>query len=317
MTVKKKYYKDVMVYTDFDVCYHVNMNLEFNRNPPEYELGELVEMTIHVTDETGAPVIAGVESMMILPDGRTIPDLPWTQTNPGTYIVPYVPRQPGNYSITARMTEDSTCYLEDINSVFFVKSCDEALINLEIHNTVLDELTTLVLTITDGDNNPLSGADIASDLYHLDEYVATLVWTDQGGGIYAAEYTPANEGLHTICGTVLVLDEAGCFSNFFQGYFTVEERLLPDLVIRNEDITIYPDPKTHDFVEILVKVWNMGKKDAGEFQVIVLIDGEELDSYSVKGLAAGESITIKFTWYVEHSGAYIISAIVDPWEMVV
>jgi len=85
--VKKKYYEDVQAATSFGVCYHVEIDLTFDKDIPEYSLGESVKMTVHAADENGCPLSADIKSVFLLPDGTIITDLEWTQTDPGTYNI--------------------------------------------------------------------------------------------------------------------------------------------------------------------------------------------------------------------------------------
>ncbi|MBU7018581.1 MAG: hypothetical protein HXS44_13815 [Theionarchaea archaeon] len=309
MVVKKKYYKDVRVQTDFGVCYHVGIDLDFDKNPPEYTLLEEVIMTVYITDEEGSPLDSGIDSVLVLPDGNT-DDLLWTPVTTGMYTTGYVPDQEGQYSITVEATGDNICYLEDITATFMVKECEEALLNLEISPAVINEPVTFVLTVKDIEGNNLFNARIDSEVYLPDCSSIALSWKEEDG-LYYAEYIPSEIGVYEVRGTVAVFGE-DCFRGFFYRPFTVCEKKLPDLVIRNEDIIVYPDPGIGDAVTISVTIWNMGNADAEEFLVYVLIDGWVIYWESVPGLIAGESWTIESMWTFYHSGCYIISAVVDP-----
>jgi hypothetical protein len=169
------------------------------------------------------------------------------------------------------------------------------------------------LNVTDSEENPLLGGKIESELCIPDEtpYPVFLSWTDQKDGTYTTEYTPSIPGHYYLSGTVTVIGESTCFKGDFEGNFTITESNLPDLQIRNEDITVDPDPHIDVKVTISVTVWNRGEADAGTFFVLVLVNGEKFASKVIPGLAAHESITIEFEWRVEYSGTYVITAIAD------
>jgi hypothetical protein len=313
--VKKKYYRDMRAHTNFYVCYHAEIDLEFNKDTPEYALGEPVGMAVCVTDENNHPVPAGVESVLVLPDGEVVTGLSWTQTEPGIYSASYTPVQEGVHHITVGVQKDSICYLEKASDTFYVKECEKARIDLEITGTTLHEPVICVLTVTDSTGNGLSGGDIESELCIPDDPPSPipLSWKDQGNGRYTAEYTPSLPGHYKISGTVTIFGEK-CFKNSFEGFFTVTEKKLPDLVIRNEFIDVEPDPEIGETCTISVTVQNIGEADAGEFYVLVLIDNKQLGSTLVEGLAAGESIVVRFEWNVKYSGKYTIKAIADAGE---
>ncbi|MBU7011099.1 MAG: hypothetical protein HXS46_10440 [Theionarchaea archaeon] len=309
MTVEKSFYQHVMTSVTFGVCYHVEIDLEFNKDILEYTIGELVEMTVCVTDEDGSPVDAGLESVLYLPDGSSI-DLEWAHVSAGVYVTTHVPQQEGAYFIEVGVKEDINCYLEEAFDVFYVRDCIEAVADLEIGDAILHEPVTFVLTVTDSNGNPLSGGEVKSLLYLPDGSSITLVWTDQKDGTYTAGYTPSLLGLHSLCGYIIIVDETGCYRAFLNGNFYVSEKKLPDLVIRNEDITVSPEPKKWDTVTISVTVHNEGDADAQDFWVLISIDYQKVYRH-VEFLAAGESMTIEFRWKFKYSGDYIIQAIAD------
>lgn len=77
-------------------------------------------------------------------------------------------------------------------------------------------------------------------------------------------------------GTVTVFRENDCFKNYFGKNFTVNETNLPDLFICDEDIEVDPDPQVGEIVIIKVTVHNIGEADAGEFYILILINGKKL-----------------------------------------
>jgi hypothetical protein len=313
--VKKKYYEDVKAVTSFGVCYHVAIDLAFDKNPPDYTIGESVAMTMYIADENGNSLSADIKSVLLLPDSTVITDQEWTQTDPGTYVTSYLPQQEGVYHITIEVTEDIKCYLEEALGTFHVRTCDEALALLTIDDAVFHEPVELVLSVTDGNGNLLPGGDVISFLYLPGGSRIPLSWTDQKDGTYKTVYTPSVFGLHTVCGYVIVPHGSNCSKGFFDGYFNVSEtKKLPDLVIRNEDIIITPEPQLKETVTISVTVWNIGTADAEEFYVVILINDKIVYHTFIEVLAAGDSITIECEWTFLHSGGYIIQAIADPPE---
>jgi hypothetical protein len=313
MTVKKKYYKDVTVSTTFNVCYHAEITLEFNKNPPEYSIGEEVRMTVFITDENGSPVNTGVQSILKLPGGGEILNVLWTPVDAGVYVAFFTPEQSGVYSVTVEAAGHDICYLEEVSAAFFT-GCERAVVTLHIGDTVVDEPTDFTLTVTDGGGNLLPGGDITGVLHFPDGSHVFLSWS-YTHGVYTGEYTFSEPGFYWIRGAVTVTGGT-CYMASFHKDFLVEDRRLPDLVIRNEDITVYPHPEVGDEVTIMVTVHNMGKADAGEFCVMVLIMDEEsqrlfVESWTVYELAAGQRVIIQFIWKIEYSGKYTVWAIAD------
>ena len=296
------------------MCYHVNIDLEFNKNPPGYVLGEPVTMTVFVTDENGIPVRAGLESVVVVPDGGIYSDVLWVEITPGVYTASYIPNQEGEYSITVTVKEGYTCYVEDASATFSVE-CDTALVYWTISTAVIGEPAQFFLMITDTEGDFLPGAFIDTDMYYQDEYITTLTWTyDDENSIYTAQYTPSELGVYDVIGTVTILKDGKCFTSSVTEHFTVIKKDLPDLVIRNEDIIIEPDPHLNTTVTISVTVWNFGKGDAECFWVILLINDYIVHREPIALLTAGEKYTFTYEWTILYSGSYIIQAIADPPE---
>lgn len=316
VTVEKSFYEDAHAETHFAVCYHIEIDVEFDKELREYFWGERVTMIAHVTDENGSPVHADLESVLVLPDGSQVTDLQWTETEPGAYTASYIPWQEGIYRLTVRVREDVICYLEEGSAVFFVKGCEEIFINLQVDNAYVNRTATLTLTVTDGNGNGLSGALITSELHLPDGSTVPLSWTEIGDGIYQTEYSfgYSSLGTYLVSGTVFILGENNCFGAFLNEFFEVTEKKLPDLEIRNEDIEIWPEPNLGETVMISVTVRNVGDADAENFYVVILINDKVVYKAFIEVLAQGESTTIEYEWYVEYSGGYIIQAIADPPE---
>jgi hypothetical protein len=290
------------------------MNLEFNKNPPDYVLGEPVTMTVFVTDENGIPVRAGLESVVVVPGGDIYSDVLWVEISPGLYTASYVPHQEGEYSITVTVKEGYTCYGEDASATFSVE-CDTALVYWTTSTVIIGEPARFLLMITDTEGDFLPGAFIETDIYYQDEYIATLTWTyDDENSIYTAQYTFSELGVYDVTGTVTVFKENTCFTASVTEHFTVIKKNLPDLVIHNEDIIIEPDPHLNTTVTISVTVWNFGKGDAECFWVILLINDYIVHREPIALLTAGEKYTFMYEWTILYSGSYIIQAIADPPE---
>ena len=313
MTVEKSFYQHVTASVTFGVCYHVEIVLDFNKDILEFSVGEPVEMMVCVTDEDGSPVDIGLESELILPDGSSI-TLVWAQINPGVYTTNYVPEQEGVHSITVGVKEDVTCYLEEAFGKFCVRDCLEAVVDIEIGNTVIDESVEFVLTFTDSNGNLLPGGETNLILYLPDGSTTTVTWIDQGDGTYTGEYTPSSLGWYQLRGYIIFSDGTDCYRGFFDEPFEVTEKKLPDLLIRNEDITISPEPQLNAIVTISVTVWNVGEADAECFWFIILINDVIVYREPVGFLAAGQSVTITYEWTVLYSDSYIIQAVADPPE---
>jgi hypothetical protein len=312
--VKKKYYQDTTATTAFSVCYHCEIALVFDKDPPEYSIGEPVGMTVTATDENGEPISTGIDSVLVLPDDTEIPDLIWNEITPGEYSAVYTPEEEGTHTITVTITEGFVCYVEEASGEFEVTPCQKAWATLDIEGIAVDERVTFTLTVTDDGGLPLSDAVIESDVQVLNYDPISLTWTETEEGVYEAEFTPSELGLYKIKGIVTAFGENVCFSGSFSKDFVISERNLPDLVIRNEDIVIEPEPLLGDTVVISVTVWNFGKKEAEDFWVIILIDDVVKYKEHVAILKPDESVTIEYEWLIVYSGSFVIQAIADPPE---
>ncbi len=312
VTVKKKFYEDATASCSFDVCYHARITLLIDEGRSDYAVGESVEMTVYAEEANGSPLEGTVESALVF-EGTLIP-LSWTSPDPGTYVTTYRPEKEGDYEITVRIRKEGVCYLEEASSTFSVRMCEQLFVQLEPAEAVINEPVELVMTVTDENGTPVPGCTIDSSLHLPDGSVLPLSWVDEGDGTYRTTYTPTMMGLHTICGSVFVFGENNCFYNTFDGIFTVSEKKLPDLVIRNEDITVHPEPTINSTVIVSVTVWNVGRADAEAFWVVILIDSKVVHKELIGGLAAGQGLTITYQWTVLHSGKHIIQALVDPPE---
>ena len=203
--------------------------------------------------------------------------------------------------------------MEGASDTFYVEPCEKAFINLKIGDTFVGKPVEFVLTVAAG-GTFLPGGDIDAVVYLPDDSLVALSWTDHKDSTYTAVYTPSLPGDYLLSGTVTVSGDTTCFWGFFAGRFAVEEEKLPDLIIRNEDITITPEPQLNATVTISVTVWNSGDVDAEGFYVVILINDDVVHDTFIEVLAAGESTTITYQWTIQYSGSYIVQAIADPPE---
>ncbi len=312
VTVKKKFYEDSTASCSFNVCYHARITLLLDEGRSIYAVGEPVKMTVYAEEANNTPVEGTVESALVF-EGSLIP-LSWTSPNPGTYVTTYTPEKEGDYTIMVRIRKEGVCYLEEASSTFSVRVCEPLFVAFEPAGAVINEPVELIVTVTDEDGSPVPGCTIDTSLHLSDDSVTPVSWVDEGDGTYRAVYTPSMIGLHTICGSVFAFGENNCFYNSLDGMFTVSEKKLPDLVIRNEDITVNPQPALGDTVTISVTVWNVGNKKAENFWVLILINDEVLYREFIGVLAENQSVTITYQWTVLYSGGFIIQALADPPE---
>jgi hypothetical protein len=318
--VKKRFYEDVQASTGFGVCYHVMLTLEFDRDPPEYEEGEQVHLTVTAADENGDPVSAGVLSIIFLPDGTADTGLEWDESDPGVYSATYLIEQRGNHRITIEIVGETTCYLEEISGSFHVEECDKAFVTVEIGDTIQDEPAEFVLVIKDALGTSLSGAEIECEVCIPTKppYTVLLPFTDNDDGTYTAEFTPRALGRYLMSGNVFVPGADMCFRGSFEVSFIVVKSHYPDLEIKDTDIKVSPaEPEPGDEVIISVTVRNVGEADAENFWVAVFIDGQEFDRRFVEVLRAHASITLEFRWKVLHSDTYFIVAVADVGKRVI
>jgi len=311
--VKKKYYADERASTDFSVCYHMNIDFTFDHAPPVYELGDLVEMTVTCYDRSGQPIAGTLDITLVQPDGQSA-EANWVYTD-GVYTVQYHPTQEGLYSVTISVKDDVICYLEEAHGQFLVSHCKEAVSDITLSEPIVNELIQAELNITDSEGNPLTGANVSSTL-HTPSGSLTLSWEESDEGIYRAQFTPTETGFYQICGHFYVMHDS-CYQGFFEAGCTVTEKLLPDLLITNEDISVDPEPEIGDTVTISVTVHNIGNKDAQDFWVIILINDVPKYWELIPYLPPGGSYTLEYQWIVIFSGGYVIQAIVDPPEGVI
>jgi uncharacterized membrane protein len=87
----------------------------------------------------------------------------------------------------------------------------------------------------------------------------------------------------------------------------------PDLVVTTQDISVDPDyPTEGTEATILVTVFNSATLAAGPFQVVLSVNGEEMETFSVgSGLAAGANVTLEATWNAS-DGRHEFQVQVDP-----
>ncbi len=308
--VKKKYYADERVSTDFSVCYHMCIDLTFD-HAPLYELGDLVEMTVTCYDMSGQPVTGTLDIDLMQPDGQSA-EVTYTSAQ-GIYTVHFHPTQEGIHTVTISV-ENDFCYVEKAHGSFLVSGCEDAAIDITLSEPVVNEPIHAEVTITDSGGNPLTGADISSILHTPTESVR-ISWSESTPGVYTATFTPVETGIYQISGVIYV--QSPCYQGFFNTVCIVTEKLLPDLLITNEDISVDPEPEIGDTVTISVTVHNIGNKDAQDFWVIILINDWVVYWEFFPLLPKGASYTIEYEWRVIHSGAHIIQAFADAPESMI
>jgi hypothetical protein len=311
--VKKRYYEDEYVVADFSVCYHVIIDAALDHSPPVYELGDQVEVTVTILDESRETVTGDLSIELVQPDGQPA-EVGWVHAG-DVYTLHFQPTQEGLHSLTVSVKDDVICYLEKAHAHFLVSDCEEALIDLTLTEPIVNEVITAELVITDPQGNPLSGIGIESELYTPDGSL-TLSWTESGDGTYTAAFTPTLPGFYQIYGHFYTL-AGSCYKGFFEAACTVTEKRMPDLLISNEDISVDPEPELGDTVTISVTVHNVGNKDAEDFWVVILINDQVVYWEFFPVLPAGASYTIEYEWLVIHSGAHIIQAFADAPESMI
>ena len=86
------------------------------------------------------------------------------------------------------------------------------------------------------------------------------------------------------------------------------DTLLPDLRVDSIDFIgdLYEDRY------IAVTIENRGDGDAPDFEVVLYINGRKFKDTDIRGLDAGESTTVTFSWTPENDRSYEIKVIVDP-----
>jgi hypothetical protein len=311
--VKKRYYQDEYVVADFSVCYHIAIDAALDHSPPVYELGEPVKVTVTIVDESGAVVTGDLDIELVQPDGQPA-EVGWVHAN-DVYTLNFQPTQEGLHSLTVSLKDDVICYLEKAHAHFLVSDCEEALIDLTLTEPIVNEVITAELVITDPQGNSLPGIEIESELYTPNGSL-TLSWTESGDGVYSAEFTPTETGFYQICG-YFYTPAGSCYKGFFEAACTVMEKRMADLLIRNEDISVDPEPELGDTVTISVTVHNVGNKDAEDFWVVILINDWVVYWEFFPVLPAGASYTLEYEWQVIHSGAHIIQAFADAPESMI
>jgi hypothetical protein len=119
VTARKHLYKDASTSSDFMVCYNVQFKLEFDKNPPQYSLGQHVSITVTITED-GSPLSGILGYELSTPEGES-ENLEWEETSPGVYHASYLPLQPGRYEMSVWLQDDKgACYLGKASSSFEV-----------------------------------------------------------------------------------------------------------------------------------------------------------------------------------------------------
>jgi hypothetical protein len=272
-----------------------------------------VEVTVTILDESRETVTGDLSIELIQPDGQ-LAEVGWVHANE-VYTLSFQPTQEGLHSLTVALKDDATCHLEEAHAHFLVSECEEALIDLTLTESIVNEVITAELVITDPQGNSLPGIEIESELY-TPEGSLTLSWTESGDGVYSAEFTPTETGFYQICG-YFYTPAGSCYKGFFEAACTVMEKRMADLLIRNEDISVDPEPELGDTVTISVTVHNVGNKDAEDFWVVILINDWVVYWEFFPVLPAGASYTLEYEWQVIHSGAHIIQAFADAPESMI
>jgi hypothetical protein len=119
VTARKHLYKDASTSSDFMVCYDVSFEIEFDRVPPLYTLGDSVSITVRATED-GSPFSGTIVSEIKPPEGSSTA-LEWEEISPGVFHTSYMPYWLGKYLITV-WTEDEngSCFLGRASSGFEV-----------------------------------------------------------------------------------------------------------------------------------------------------------------------------------------------------
>ncbi|MGC1122059.1 MAG: CARDB domain-containing protein [Candidatus Methanofastidiosia archaeon] len=119
ITARKHLYKDASASSDFMVCYNVQFELKFDKNPPQYSLGQHVSIMVTITED-GNPLSGILGYELASPEGGS-ESLEWEETLPGVYHASYLPLQPGKYIISVWLQDDfGACYLGEASSSFEV-----------------------------------------------------------------------------------------------------------------------------------------------------------------------------------------------------
>ena len=105
--------------------------------------------------------------------------------------------------------------------------------------------------------------------------------------------------------------------------FSLLSSSMPALAQDQPDLTITDISAYHTYYSEENKAWedldntvnvtveNRGSDDASSFKVKLLADGDEVDTKTEPGLAAGDSTIVSFTWHPADTGSYTLEAFAD------
>jgi flagellar motility protein MotE (MotC chaperone) len=94
-------------------------------------------------------------------------------------------------------------------------------------------------------------------------------------------------------------------------------RIPPELIefpdLTPETIVVTPtEPEAEETCSVTVTIKNIGRADAGAFNVRLEVDGVAVQTLTVDGLAINQTGTVVFSWTPTTQGTYDLTAVVDP-----
>jgi hypothetical protein len=192
---------------------------------PEYEKGENITLSLRVYDqETGLPLeVDTITGRIILPDQTTESLTPdawcWDESEKEyTYVLPPQNKE-GGYAVS--VTVQKAHYRNVTASTTFMACFDLTFeITFDKNPPVYtkSEPVTITVSITDGDQTPVSGT-LLSELLLPDNSSLLLEWEEPSPGVYTTTYYPFLDGTYVV--VVWLQNDTTCYLGKGSSTFTV------------------------------------------------------------------------------------------------
>lgn len=286
-----------------DSVYNINFSIHNEGQGNASNVSVAIAIGNHTHDET-VDVNALSESLI---------DIQWTPLESGTIqvsvqIIYYEPElNTSNNNITFSVL---AWELSDVEL-----SISESTIALNPAMPEVGEYTEINVIVS---NNGIEDAENATVEFwlsgnHVDSTEVTV--TNKSYSVVQFNWTPSESGLFDVNIRVNPdgeFNETLLLNNNASISVQVVEPYLPDLIITNDDITVYPiTPMEGDVVLINVTIWNSGTLTLNDISVSLSFeDGDEIANKSVTIMLL-DAITVTFELNLDH-GHYNIDAMIDP-----
>jgi flagellar motility protein MotE (MotC chaperone) len=198
---------------------------------------------------------------------------------------------------------------------------EAAAINVNATVAILEEmdsehLATLILAIINLPSTPQVAAELLEHMSTEKAVEVVKVIFELGAQEDLAKaYTYLSDAKLNVITESLTVEERGSILE----YLTPEtvDRITPELIaypdLTPDSIAVDPaEPEAGETVTVTVTVKNIGRADAGAFNVRLEVGGTTVQTLAVEGLAVDGTETLTFTWTPTAQGTYTVTAVVDP-----